>query len=335
MIKYQITILGAGNMGTAVAHVIASNGYQVKLWNYEGDPAPLQQIAESRENKKYLPGIKLSANIIPEPNLPKALARADVVFYVLPSNFMEALIKRAAKYLKKNAISVDASKGLDEKSLSIIPEVFKKHVTCNNRLFLASISGPAIAKDMAEGNFTAMSLAVKNLTAQKIIQTVMENKNLKLIPTQDFIGVEVAGSLKNVYAIALGLCDGLNYPMNTKAALLVTALNEIGRLVNKMGGQTDTVYGLAGLGDLVGTGLCASSRNRRFGEFLAGGLSNEEAIKKVGQIVEGINACKILMRLGKKFQVKLPFARMVYEIVWRNKKPAEKINQFLKVLGHD
>lgn len=335
MKKYKVTVLGAGNMGTAIAQVIANNGYKIKLWNYEGDAEPLKQITQFGENKKYLPGIKLSKNISPEPNLANAISEADVVFYVLPSNFMEPLIKRATKYLAANTISVDASKGLDEKSLSIIPEVFKKHMNGKNRLFLASISGPAIAKDMAEGNFTAMSLAVKNTETQKIIQTIMENKNLKLIPTQDFIGVEVAGSLKNVYAIALGLCDGLKYPMNTKASLLVTALKEIGQLVNKMGGRSDTVYGLAGLGDLVGTGLCVASRNRRFGELLASGLNKEDSIKKVGQTVEGINACKVLMRLGIKFKIKLPFAQMVYEIVWQQKNPKEKIKKFLNIISND
>lgn len=334
MKKYNITVLGAGNMGTAIAQIIAQNGHRVIIWNYEGDPEPLNQIAASHENKKYLPDIKLSTLITPEHDLSVALKNADVIFYVLPSNFMEPLIKRAAKYLQKDAVSIDASKGLDEKSLSIIPEIFKKHLN-SKRAFVASISGPAIAKDMALGNFTAMSLAVKNENAKQIIQTVMENKNLKLIPTQDFIGVEIAGSLKNVYAIALGLCDGLQYPMNTKAALLVMALKEIGVLVNKMGGHSETVYGLAGLGDLVGTGLCASSRNRRFGEFLATGLNKEEASKKVEQVVEGINACKILLRLGKKFQVKLPFAQMIYQIVWQGKNPKEKINKYLGCLDHD
>lgn len=330
MTKIKIAVLGAGNMGTAMAQLIAQNGYKVNLWNYEGDPDSLRQIKKYRENKKYLSGVKLTARLRPVPDLAAALSGAAVVFFVLPSNFMAPLVKRSAAFLPDGAVCVDASKGLDEKSLGLIPDVFKKNLAKSWRGQLATISGPAIAREMVSGGFTAMSVASVSSRAVKLIKKVLENDNLKLVATKDMVGVEVAGSFKNVYAIAMGLCDGLKKPMNTKAALLVLALREISVLVKKMGGLSQTVYGLAGLGDLVGTGLCAISRNRRFGEFLANGFTVKEASKKVGQTVEGARAAKVLMALGKKYRLKMFFAEMVYRVVWKNKKPAVELKSFLK-----
>lgn len=328
--KFKVAVLGAGNMGTALAQLIAQNGYEVNLWNYEGDPEPLEQIKKYRENKKYLAGIKLSARVRPRSDLAGALAGASAVFFVVPSNFMEGLVKRAAAHLPARTVCVDVSKGLDEKSLGLIPDVLKKDLAKSWRGQLATISGPAIAREMAQGGFTAMSIASLNSKAVKLIKKVLENDNLKLVMTKDVVGVEVAGSFKNVYAIALGLCDGLKMPMNTKAALLVSALREISELVKKMGGLPATVYGLAGLGDLVGTSLCEISRNRRFGQFLAEGFGVKQSFKKVGQTVEGAIAVKVLMALGKKYHLKMLFAKMVYEIVWQNKKSGTELKKFLK-----
>ena len=327
--KFTVAVLGAGNMGTALAQVMASNGQQVRLWNYVGDPEPLRQIREARENKKYLAGIKLSDNIIPETDLAAAIAGASVVFFVVPSNCVAELIKQAAAILPCGVVCVDASKGIDELSLGLIPDVIERVLPRCLRQTVCSISGPAIAMDMVKGGFTAMAIASKSSAAIKRVKQALENDTLKLVATTDMVGVEVAGSFKNVYAMAMGICDGLRFPMNTKAALLVTALQEIAALIRKMGGREQTVYGLAGLGDLVGTGLCATSRNRRFGELLATGLDKDQACTQVAQVVEGVTACRILLRLGKKYQVKLPFAEMVYDVVWKKSDPARSLNKYL------
>ena len=325
-----MAVLGAGNMGTAIAQSVAHNGFRVDLWNHEGDPEPIAQIKKFGENKKYLAGIKLSKNINPTGDLQAAVTGAQIIFFVVPSNIMGGLVKRAVEFLPCGVVCVDASKGIDEKSLFLVSDLMEKIIPVCLRSNLASISGPAIARDLAEGKFTAMDLSAKSPLARKLVMKVMENDNLKLFPTDDIVGVEVAGSFKNVYAIAMGWCDGLGYPMNTKAALLVMALKEIGVLVKKMGGREETVYGLAGLGDLVGTGLCAISRNRSFGEYLANGLSRAVALKKVGQTVEGVNASKVLIALGKKYKTNLPFAQMVYSVVWKNKPLKSEIKKFLK-----
>jgi len=313
--KLTVAVLGAGNMGTAIAQLIAGNGHAVRLWGYEGDPEPLDQIKKFGENKKYLPGIKLSKNLSPEPSLEKALNGVAAVFFVVPSRAMAATVKRVGSHLPCGVVCVDCSKGIDEKSLHLIPDVIDEMLPNCLRQEVASISGPAIAADMVRGGFTAMSLASKSARAISIVKMALENDNLKLFATSDFVGVEIAGSFKNVYAIVLGVCDGLRLPLNTKAALLVAALGEIGELVAKMGGEAKTVYGLAGLGDLVGTGLCLTSRNRRFGEYLALGSKTEQAAKRVGQVVEGVEAARVLLVLGKKYGLKMPFAQLAARLV--------------------
>lgn len=326
----KIAVLGAGNMGTAIAQVVAKNGFKVNLWNHESDPEPLRQIAKFGENKKYSPGIKLSKNIAPQADLAKAVADAAVVFFVVPSNFMDALAARVAARLRSDAVCVDVSKGMQEKTLDLITNVIKKRLSPSGKAEVVTISGPAIANDMAKGGFTAMNAASRSAGAISMVKKVMESDSLKLVPSTDVVGVEITGSLKNVYAIAMGVCDGLRMPMNTKAALLVVALKEIGALIKKMGGRSETVYDLAGLGDVVGTGLSYISRNRRYGECLAKGLPVDKAARKVGQTVEGISASKVLHLLSKKHGVKMPFAEAIYKMAWGLVKPDAAIKSFLK-----
>jgi len=330
--KYTVAVLGAGNMGTAMAKVIGDNGHTVKLWNHEGDPEPLEQIKTTHENKKYLAGVMLPKTVIPEPDLKKAVSKVSAVFFVLPSNFMGALAKRVGPMLAAKTVCVDTSKGLEEKTMELIPNIIKKNLPPTSRRFVVSISGPAIAVDMARGGFTAMNVAGENSTATNLVKKIMEGKNVKLFTTNDLVGVEIGGSFKNVYAIILGICDGLKLPLNTKAALLVTALKEIGSLVKKMGGKPETIFDLAGLGDLIATCLSPISRNHRFGECLASGLCRTDALKKIHQVVEGINAVKIMLALGKKYKIKLPLAETVYRIVWQEKNPGTELNKYLQAL---
>ena len=183
---------------------------------------------------------------------------------------------------------------------------------------------------MTERQFTAMNIAGKNKNAVKRVKDVMENHYTKLIVSDDIIGVEVGGSFKNVYAIAMGICDSLKYGLNTKAALIVSAIAEMAELIKAMGGKPYTAYELSGLGDLIGTALCEDSRNRRFGEYLGGGLKGKTALKKVGQTVEGVEAAKCLMALAEKYKIKLPFASVIYQSIFGEKKAAILIKNYLK-----
>ncbi len=327
-----LAVLGAGNMGTAVAKVLADNKHQVRIWNWEGDHEPLKQIAKYHENKKYLPGIKLPANVQACYKIEEALHEADVVFFVVPSGVMEHTLSFAARSIKNRAVLVDVSKGIEPHSLQLTPYLIAKHVRPALKHNVVTISGPAIARQMAEKKWTAMNIASKNKKAIAVVMEVLENEYIKLIPTADVVGVEVGGSFKNVYAIAMGICDANDYGLNTKAALIVNAIGEIATLIKAMGGKKQTAYELAGLGDLIGTSLCPDSRNRTFGEYLGKGLSGVAALKKVKQTVEGVEASKCLIRLGERHGVKLPFAEMVYECIFGKRKARQVLAQYLKQL---
>ncbi len=330
--KKVLAVLGAGNMGTVIAQVLAENGYQVNLWNWEGDHDPLKQIEKYKENKKYLPGVKLSVNIKPCFKIELALEKADIVFFVVPSNVMEHTVSFAARSIKNKAILVNVSKGLDPDTLCSMTSLIAKHVRPALKSNVTAISGPAVANQIALHQYTAMNVTGHKRSDMKKVMEVMNNDYIKLVPCNDVIGVEVGGSFKNVYTIAIGMCDSLGYGLNTKAALLTYAIKEIADLIQAMGGHRNTAYELAGIGDLIGTSLCHDSRNRTFGEYLGKNMTKDQATKKVKQVVEGVGATECLVKLAKKYKIRVPFAEMIYECLESKKNPGKIFEAFLQNL---
>ncbi len=315
-------------MGTAVAQVIATNGFKVKLWNYAGDPAPLADIKECKENKKYLPGIQLSSNIECEPDIAQAVSGVSTVFIIVPSGFIQAIARQVAPHIPQDAVCVDFSKGLDlsGKTYALTTDVLKK-ILPNHKI--AAISGPAVASQMAGGEFTIMNVVSTDPYVIHKIKKIMENRYLRLMPSTDHIGVEVSGSLKNVYAILIGICDGMGIAPNTKAVLFTMALQEVGLLVKKMGGNAETVYGLAGLGDFFTTAISISGRNRSFGELVGRGVAVADAKDQIGQVVEGVAATQALDILSRKHNVRLPLGNAIYNILYKNKDPKKELISYL------
>lgn len=315
-------------MGTAVAQVIATNGFKVKLWNYAGDPEPLAHIKDCRENKKYLPGIQLSPNIECEPDIKQAVSGASVVFIIVPSGFVQAIAKQAAPYIPPDVICVDFSKGLDVsgKTYSLTTDILKKILPHNK---IAAISGPAVASQMAGGEFTLMNVVAVDPKVTSHIQKIMENRHVRLIPSTDHVGVEIAGTFKNVYAILMGICDGLGIAPNTKAVFFTMALQEISLLVQKMGGNPEAVYGLAGLGDFFTTTISVSGRNRSLGELVGRGVAIADAKDQVGQVVEGIAATQALYVLSRKYKVNLPLGKAIYNMLYKGSDPKKELTKYL------
>ncbi|MFA6427030.1 MAG: NAD(P)H-dependent glycerol-3-phosphate dehydrogenase [Candidatus Magasanikbacteria bacterium] len=330
--KKILTVLGAGNMGTAVAFVLAENGYEVRIWNWEGDHEPLRQIEKYHENKKYLKGIKLPKNIVPKFKIAEALEGSEIVFLVIPSGVLEHTISFAARSIAHDAIIVDVSKGIEPHSLRLMPHIICKHIRPKLRKNVVTISGPVIASQMARRQFTAMNIASKNKKAMNKVRSAMENNYVKLVPTTDVIGVEIGGSFKNAYTIATGMCDGMKYGLNTKAALLTYALREISDLIQAMGGRRRTAYELAGVGDLIVTSFAHESRNRTFGEYLGKGYTGDKAREMVKQTVEGVDAIHCLMRLVRKYHVHAPFAHVIYHCVTSKHDPRRAFLAMLQTL---
>ena len=313
--KKTIAVLGAGNFGTVCAKFLAENGHDVKIWNWEGDQEPLREIGEYHENKTYLPGIALPENIIPKFSLEDALRGADIVCYAVASTVLKNVFLHSVPFLEKDTIIVSLTKGMDKERVDIFPHIFAAAVDSDMAHRIITISGPAIAGQLAQKNVTVMAIAGKDPAAVSIVKEVCDNAYLQLIPTDDIIGVELGGAFKNVYAIALGMCDGLGLGLNSKSALLAMAINEMAMVSVAMGGKPETLSGVAGLGDVIGTALSPESRNRRFGECLGKGMNTQKACEAVQQTVEGIESTAIFLALAKKHGIATPIATLVQRAV--------------------
>ncbi len=329
MLKETVAILGAGNMGTAMAKVIAENGYMVKLWNYEGDLDPLREIEKFGENKKYLPGIKLPSSIQASYTIEDTLREAKVVFFVVSSAAMESVMKSVLPYIEANMVLVDVSKGLHPKTNEMIPAMMKRMLG-RKKASVLSLTGPAVAGQIVDGHPAVLVAASSSQSACKQVQKVLANKNVKVLLGTDMVGGELVQSFKNVYAIGLGMAQGLGLPFNTQAILFTVALQEMALLNKKMGGKLETVYGFAGLGDFLTTAMSSEGRNRRFGECLGQGLCKADASLAVSQTVEGISATLCIKKMMRTLKLNLPFAAAVDAVIEAKVTPQKAIETLIK-----
>ena len=314
MKKETVAILGAGNMGTAMAKIVAENGYQVKLWNYEGDLDPLREIEKFGENKKYLPGVKLPSSIVPTYAIADAVENATVVLCVVSSGAMESVMKAVVPHVTTRMILVDVSKGFHPKTNEMIP-VMMKRMLGRKKASVVALTGPAVAQQICDGHPAVLVSAGTSASACKHVQKVLANKNMKVLLGADMVGGEVVQSFKNVYAIGLAMAQVLGLPFNTQAILFTVAMQEMAVLNKKLGGKSETVYGFAGLGDFLTTAMSSEGRNRRFGECLGQGLCRADATSEVKQTVEGIVATLCLKKVARKFGLKLPFASAIDAVI--------------------
>lgn len=327
--KEVIAVLGAGNMGTAMAKIIAENGYRVNLWNYEGDLDPLREIEQYGENKKYLPGVKLSSNVIPTYAMADAVKHATVVLCVVSSAAMESVMKSLLAHIEPNMILVDVSKGLHPKTNEMIP-VMMKRMLGRKKACVVSLTGPAVAQQICDGHPAVLVAASASIAASKHVQKVLASKNMKVLLGTDMVGGELVQSFKNVYAIGLGIAQGLGLPFNTQAILFTLALEEMALLNKKLGGRLETVYGFAGLGDFLTTAMSPEGRNRRFGECLGQGLCSADASLAVSQTVEGIPATLCLKKMMRKWKLHLPFALAIDAVIEAKTTPQKAIEGLIK-----
>lgn len=329
MKSLTVTVLGAGNMGTALAKIIAENGFEVKIWNYEGDIEPLQQIEKKRENKKYLPDIKLSEKVRATYDLEHAVEAADILFYAVNSISMEGVVKNSVPFLKRKTVLVDVSKGLNPKNDELIPNLIKRLLKKKNNP-IVSLTGPAVAGQIARKEAAVLVAATQNENAAKLVKKVLKNDSVQVLWSKDIIGAEILQTFKNVYAIGLGIASGIPIALNAQSVLVAEALQELALLNKTCGGKPESAYGIMGLGDLVTTSFSAEGRNRKFGEWIGRGFSVKEAHEKVGQTVEGMHALQSLKRIMKKKKLSLPLAQLIANIIEGKKKPDVGVQNFFQ-----
>ncbi len=323
MIK-DITILGDGGWGTTLAIHLAHKGYNVKLWG----PFPdyIRYLDRYRINKKFLPGIKIPRSIQFSSELAVSLKNSDLAILALPSKFALKLIQQLKTLDLSKEIFLSVIKGIEENSLKTISQIITEEC---GRVPLAVLSGPTIAMEVAQGLPSTAVIAAKDIKLAKTLQTVFNSPTFRIYTNTDVIGVEMGGSIKNVIAIACGVCDGLGFGSNTKAAVLTRGLAEMTRLGTAMGARPQTFFGLSGLGDLVTTCISPRSRNRSVGEKLGQGKSIQHITRNMDMVAEGISTVKALFKLAQQFRVEMPITNAVYRIIYKGQKSHQAVTDLM------
>ncbi len=315
----EIAVIGAGAWGTALSIVAARRGnHRVRLWAYE--PEVRESIAKQRENSLFLPGQLVPENVVATGDFEEALAGAQIVISVMPSNHCRRLFESMRPWLRPDMLFVSATKGLEEQSLLRMTEVIAQVVGNGFRPRLGALSGPSFAKEVARGDPTAVTIASPDAELTQTVQQELSDPRFRLYTNDDVVGVELGGSLKNVIAIAAGVCDGLGLGHNSVAALITRGLAEITRLGVACGGQRETMSGLAGLGDLVLTCTGGLSRNRSVGVELGRGRNLTDIIAGMhGMVAEGVLTTNAAVGLAKARGVEIPISEKMHAILHAGK----------------
>jgi glycerol-3-phosphate dehydrogenase (NAD(P)+) len=323
----KIGVVGAGAWGTALAMVLADKGHAVTLWMYERDLA--EETERTRENRVYLPGFTLASSIRVTSSLEAAVRDAPVVLSVAPSHTVRPTAKLFAPFLAKDAVIISASKGIEIETMMPLSDVFRDVLPREYHSRLCFLSGPSFAKEVAQKMPTAVSLASYDPAVGKKAQDLLSNAYFRVYTNRDVIGVELAGSLKNVVAIAAGVLEGMGFGYNTAAALLTRGLAEMARLGAAMGGAPATFAGLAGMGDLVLTCTGGLSRNRSLGVRLGRGEKLAEIMTGMKTVAEGVRTAKAARNLAKKHGVEMPIVDEVYQLLYEGKDPKRAIKDLM------
>ncbi len=305
----KINIIGSGGWGTANAILLAKGGHDVLLWSYFEEES--KNLEKYRENKPFLPGVEIPENVRFTSDI-SLCADADLIVMASPSHAIRASARTLSPYVKDGQLILNISKGFDEKENKRLSEVICEEIPV---AVVASMSGPSHAEEVALGMPTTNVVACPDMKKAEYIQDLYMSPMFRVYTSDDLVGLELGGSLKNIIALAAGICDGLGYGDNTKAALMTRGLVEITRLGVKMGAKPETFSGLTGVGDLIVTCTSMHSRNRRAGILIGKGMTASEAEEEVKMTVEGIRACYSAYELSKKYNVEMPIVSVIYKVL--------------------
>ncbi len=321
MANDRAAVLGTGSWGTALAVHLGNAGHRVALWGR--DRSLVEALGEHRTNRSYLPGIPLPDNVRPAALLADAVAGARFVVVAVPSHGLRAVVRDAAGHLAPGAIIVSATKGVEGDTLMRMSEVLAAETSA--RLPVVVLSGPSFASEVARQSTTALVAASTDAAAVAAVQDEFRASYFRLYASDDVVGVEVGGALKNVIAIAAGVVESLELGHNAMAALVTRGLAEISRLACAMGGNRDTMAGLSGLGDLVLTCTGSLSRNHHVGIELGRGRSIEEITGSMRMVAEGVNTTAAALALGERYGVEMPIAAQMADVLAGRRTPREAL----------
>jgi glycerol-3-phosphate dehydrogenase (NAD(P)+) len=324
----NIGVVGAGSWGTSLANVLAKKGYIVQLWAYEAELVEYMQ--KHRENNQYLPGISLQQNLSFTSVLKEVVVH-EVVVLVPPSQLMRSVLKQAAPFFNPDATIISASKGIENTSLELMSEVISEalegHHTQGKTAF---ISGPTFAREIAQEIPSAAVVAAEREDVATMARDLFSTDYFRIYSNDDVVGTEIGGALKNIIALAAGVCDGLQYGNNTRAALITRGLAEMKRVGLALGARAETFAGLAGRGDLVLTCTGELSRNRTVGVALGEGKKLVDILAHMHMVAEGVETTRSAYYLAKKLEIDVPIINQMYAVLYEEKNPRDAVIELMR-----
>lgn len=324
----KIAIIGAGSWGTTLAVMLGEKNYNINLWVRELEL--VDEINNKRENKQYLKNIKIPETVKANNSLKEVISNANLIVNAVPAQFTREVVKKYAEFIKENSIIVNVAKGLELGTYKTMSQVFGEEL---KKVKIVSLSGPNHAEEVSRKIPTATVIASDDMEILEKVKEIFQTDYFKVYPHDDVIGIEVCGAVKNITAIAAGVCDGLGYGDNARASIITLGLMEMNNFGRHFGAKRKTFYGLAGVGDLVATCTSKHSRNRFVGEKLAEGKSLEEIKKEMhGMIAEGIKTTKAVYEFSVKNNIYMPLTKQVYHVLYEKKDLKKAISDFIRFI---
>ncbi len=312
----KASVIGSGSWGTTLALVLNENGHDVTCYTIE--QSTIDDIAEKQENSRYLPGVKIPPEITFTLSLEEAVSGADIIVNAVPAQVTRKVVPEVIKHAGNDqALWVTVSKGIENGTYKRISEVIHEAGAVENDRIVV-LSGPSHAEEVSRKIPTAIVSASSNMQAAETIQKAFMNAYLRIYANDDIIGVELGGALKNIIALAAGICDGAEFGDNTKAALMTRGLVEMNRLGVKLGARSSTFAGLSGMGDLIVTCMSQHSRNRYVGEQIGKGRTLQQVLDEMVMVAEGVTTTKAAYELARKHGVEMPITEKVYEVLFED-----------------
>jgi glycerol-3-phosphate dehydrogenase (NAD(P)+) len=309
----NVAVLGGGSFGTVIANIIANNGHKTLLWMR--DTEQVTSLNKLHENVNYLPGYTLHADVVATDNLEAAVKDVDLIFVAVPSSSFREVVRQMKPLIHEDAILVSLTKGIEAKTFALMSQILSEE-TSNNQIAL--LSGPNLAKEITANSPTGAVVASKDPAVVTAVQDVLRSDSFRVYANPDMLGVELGGSLKNIYAIIAGLAEALGMGHNTNAMLVTRSLTEMARFGVALGADPMTFLGLSGVGDLIVTCSSPLSRNFRVGKALGEGKDLDLVISEMDQVAEGVNTLKQVKDKADELGVKMPLVNGLYEIVYNN-----------------
>jgi len=326
MNRKNISVLGGGSWGTVLAYLASLNGNQVNLWMRDNNLA--EEINNTRINKRYLPNLDLGKNITATSQI-EDIKESDLIIFCVPSDAFRDVSLLASSYINENTFLVTATKGVEKDDFSLMSKILEEHYSKN---LIGILSGPNLAEEIANHHLSGTVIASKHKILRDEVIENLSTDFFRIYENDDPYGVEMGGALKNIYAIACGIADGLNSGENTIGMIMTRGLGEMSRLATDLGANPQTFLGLAGVGDLITTCASPLSRNHQFGKYIGEGLSVEEAKQKIGQTIEGLKTLKVVKNISDKHGVEMPIVDSLYKIIYKGTNLDGSIQN---VLGQD